>query len=62
MFNYQMVATLLLMSIVVFPIAIQWALEPTGHWIRPFLVWGLMVFSAVIFRRERKKNREHTDS
>ncbi|MDB2663625.1 hypothetical protein N9Y80_00615 [Porticoccaceae bacterium] len=56
MFNYQMVATLLLMSIVVFPIAIQWALEPTGHWIRPFLVWGLMVFSAVIFRRERKKS------
>jgi hypothetical protein len=53
MFNYRLVATLLLLCIVVFPLAIQWALEPSGHWFRLFLVWGLLVFSTFILQRER---------
>ena len=55
MFNYRLVATLLLLSIVVFPLAIQWALEPTGHWFRVFLVWGLLVFFTFTLQRERSK-------
>ena len=55
MFNYRLVATLLLLSIVVFPLAIQWALEPSGHWFRVFLVWGLLVFFTFTLQREPSK-------
>jgi len=42
-----------LLCIVVFPLSFQWAMEPSGHWFRPFSVWALMVFSVYTLNRER---------
>ena len=56
MLNYRLVATLLLLSIVVFPMAIQWAEEPSGRWFRPFVVWAMLVFAAYVAYRHRGRN------
>lgn len=56
MLNYRFVATLLLLCIVVFPLATQWALEPDGNWFRPFVVWSLLVFAAYIAHRRRVRD------
>ncbi|MCS5595307.1 MAG: hypothetical protein NZ730_12295 [Porticoccaceae bacterium] len=58
MFNYRLVATLLLLSIVVFPLATQWALELDGGWFRPFLVWALLIFATYILQRERTTDEQ----
>jgi hypothetical protein len=54
MLNYRLVATLLLLCTVVFPLATQWALEPDGSWFRPFVVWAMVVFASYIVQRGRK--------
>jgi uncharacterized membrane protein (DUF4010 family) len=56
MLNYRFVATLLLLCIVVFPLAIQWALEPDGNWFRPYVVWAMIVFAAYIAHRHRVRD------
>ena len=58
MFNYRLVATLLLLSIVVFPLATQWALELNGSWFRPFLVWALLIFATYILQRDRTTDEQ----
>jgi hypothetical protein len=54
MFNYRLIATLLLLCIIVFPLAVQWALEPDGHWFRPFMVWFLLIFATFTLQRDRE--------
>ena len=51
MLNYRLVAALTLLCAAVFPMATQWAMEPSGSWFRPFVVWALMVFSGYVVQR-----------
>ncbi|MGB1244698.1 MAG: hypothetical protein ACPG88_04630 [Porticoccaceae bacterium] len=56
MLNYRFVATLLLLCTVIFPLAIQWAMEPDGNWFRPYVVWSMIVFAAYISYRHRVRD------
>ncbi|MBT5388803.1 MAG: hypothetical protein HN817_10340 [Porticoccaceae bacterium] len=56
MLNYRLVATLLLLCTVVFPLATQWALETDGSWFRPFAVWAMLVFAAYVAHRHRVRD------
>ena len=53
MLTYRLVATLLLLCIVVFPMATHWAIEPDGNWFVPFVVWAMIVFAAYVAYRHR---------
>ncbi len=54
MLNYRLVATLLLLCAVVFPLATQWAVDPEGGWFRPFVVWSLLVYASYIVQRNKQ--------
>ncbi|MCS5587172.1 MAG: hypothetical protein NZ697_01620 [Porticoccaceae bacterium] len=56
MLNFRLVATLLLLCAVVFPLATQWAIQPNGGWFRPFVVWAMMVFASYVIHRHRVKD------
>ena len=56
MLNYRLVATLLLLCIVVFRMATQWAIEPDGNWFRPFVVWAMIVFAAYVAYSHRVRD------
>ncbi|MGB1158892.1 MAG: hypothetical protein ACPG3V_05785 [Porticoccaceae bacterium] len=54
--NFRLVATLLLLGAVIFPIATRWSTQPDGSWFRPFIVWAMLVFAAYLIHRHRVRD------
>ena len=51
MLNYRFVALLILLACVVSPLSFQWLIEPGGNWLRPYLVWLVLIVSAAFLQR-----------
>lgn len=58
MLNYRLATTLLLLGIVVFPLALHWAVDPLGSWYRPFIIWALMIYAVYLAHRHGERDAQ----
>ena len=53
MLNHRLAALLVLLAIVIIPMALHWMQGPGVSWIRPYLLWILVIIATWLWQRRR---------
>lgn len=54
MLNHRLAALLFLFACVILPMALHWLYMPGINWVRPYLLWGMVILATWLWQRRRK--------
>jgi hypothetical protein len=54
MLNHRLAALLVFLICVIYPLAIHWVTAPGGSWLRPYIVWTLIIIASWLWQRRRE--------
>ncbi len=54
MLNHRLAALLVLFALVLLPMALHWLMAPGINWIRPYILWILVIIATWLWQRRRR--------
>ncbi|MFA5631869.1 MAG: hypothetical protein WC997_10175 [Porticoccaceae bacterium] len=53
MLNHRLAALLVLITCVILPMLFYWLTSPGITWVRPYIIWGMVIFATWLWQRRR---------